>query len=56
MGDDVDCDGVLPLWVDRSVFEEWESIEGGGVEGGGELLFAGVVVSSPEEYDAQGEF
>ena len=56
MGDDVDCDGVLPLWVDWSVFEEWESIEGGGVEGGGELLLAGVVVSSPEEYDAQGEF
>ena len=52
MGDDVDCDGVLPLWVDWSVFEEWESIEGGGVEGGGELLFTGIVVSSQSECDA----
>ena len=42
----VDCDGVLPLWFCGSVFEEWESIEGGGIEGGGEWLFAGVVVSS----------
>ena len=56
MDDDVDCDGVLPLWVDWSVFEEWESIEGEGVEGGGELLFAGVIVPAQEEYDAQGEF
>ena len=42
----VDCDGVLSLWVCGSVPEEWESIEGGGVARGGELLFAGVVVSS----------
>ena len=27
----VDCDGILSLWVCGSVFEEWESIEGGGV-------------------------
>ena len=31
LGNDVDCDGVLSLWVCGSVFEEWESIEGGGV-------------------------
>ena len=48
----VDCDGVLSLWVCGSVFEEWESIEGGGVERGGELLFAGVVVSSQSQCDA----
>ena len=42
----VDCDGVLSLWVRGSVFEEWESIEGGGIEGGDELWFTGVVVSS----------
>ena len=42
----VDRDGILSLWVCGSVFEEWESIEGGGIEGGGELLCAGVVVSS----------
>ena len=29
VGDDVDRDGVLPLWFDWGVFEEWESIEGG---------------------------
>ena len=29
LGNDVDCDGVLSLWVCGSVFEEWESIEGG---------------------------
>ena len=46
LGNDVDCDGVLPLWVCGSVFEEGESVERGGVEGGGELLFAGVVVSA----------
>ena len=52
----VDCDGILSLWVHSIILEEWESIEGGRVARGGELLFAGVVVSSPEEYDAQGEF
>ena len=31
LGNEVDCDGILPLWVCGSVFEEWESIEGGGV-------------------------
>ena len=24
---DVDCDGVLPLRIDRPLFEEWESVE-----------------------------
>ena len=52
LGNGVDCDGILPLWVCGSVFEEWESIEGGGVERGGELLFAGLVVSSQSECDA----
>ena len=42
----VDCDGVLSLWFCGSVFEEWESIEGEGIEGDGELWFTGVVVSS----------
>ena len=31
LGNDVDCDGVLSLWFCGSVFEERESIEGGGV-------------------------
>ena len=48
----VDCDGILSLWFCGSVFEEWKSIEGGRVEGGGELLFAGVVVSSQSKCDA----
>ena len=52
MNDRLDCDGVLSLWVCGSVFEEWESIEGGRAEGSGELLFAGVVVSSQSECDA----
>ena len=52
MRDCVDCDGVLSLWFCGGVFEERESIEGGGVEGGGELLFAGVVASSQSECDA----
>ena len=52
LGNEVDCDGVLSLWVCGSVFEEWESIEGGGVEGVDELLFAGVVVPSQSECDA----
>ena len=51
----VDCDGVLPLWVSSSVPEERESVEGGGVEGGGELLFAGVELSACEEHHSQGE-
>ena len=52
MSDRLDCDGVLSLWIYWSVFEEWESIEGGGVEGDCELLFAGVVISSQSECDA----
>ena len=52
LGNGVDCDGVLSLWFCGSVFEEWESIEGGGVARGGEVLFAGVVVSSQSERDA----
>ena len=27
----VDCDGILSLWICGSVFEAWESIEGGRV-------------------------
>ena len=46
LGNDVDCDGILSLWVCWSVFEEGESVERGGVEGDRELLFAGVVVSA----------
>ena len=38
--------------ISPSVFEERESIEGGGVAGGGELLFAGLVLSSQSECDA----
>ena len=55
MNDELDCDGILPLWVCGSVFEEWESIEGGGVERGGELLFAGVVVPTQEECDSKSD-
>ena len=51
----VDRDGVLSLWVYWSVFEEWESVEGGGVERGGELLFAGVVVPSQPQCDSQSD-
>ena len=29
LGNDVDCDGVLSLWVHSIILEEWESIEGG---------------------------
>ena len=52
LGNEVDCDGILPLWVYSIILEEWESVEGGGVERGGELLFAGVVVSSQSQCDA----
>ena len=31
LGNVVDCDGILSLWFCGSVFEEWESIEGGRV-------------------------
>ena len=48
----VDCYGILSLWVHSIILEEWESIEGGRVERGGELLFAGVVVSSQSKCDA----
>ena len=51
----VDCDGVLSLWVCGSVPEEWESIEGGGVARGGELLFAGVVIPSQPQCDASSD-
>ena len=52
LGNGIDCDGILSLWVHSIILEEWESIEGGRVARGGELLFAGVVVSSQEEYAA----
>ena len=45
LGNDVDCDGVLLLWVSWSVFEIWESVEGGRVERSGQLLFAEVILS-----------
>ena len=48
----VDSDGILSLRVHSIILEKWESIEGGRVERGGELLFAGVVVSSQSECDA----
>ena len=51
----VDCDGVLPLWFYRKVFEKRKSSKGGGIARGGELLFAGVVVSAQSECDAQSE-
>ena len=31
LGNEVDCDGILPLWVHSIILEEWESIEGGRV-------------------------
>ena len=31
LGNEVDCDGILPLWVHSIILEERESIEGGGV-------------------------
>ena len=31
LGNDVDCDGVLSLWVYSIILEKRESIEGGGV-------------------------
>ena len=52
LGNEVDCDGILSLWVHSIILEEWESIEGGRVARGGELLFAGVVVSSQSKCDA----
>ena len=51
MHEGVDCDGVLPLRVDRGLFEDGGGSEGGGVTGGGELLFAGVVVPAQQECD-----
>lgn len=42
----VDCDGILPLWFCGSVFKEWESSEGEGIERDGKLLFAGSGLSS----------
>ena len=39
--------------ISPSVFEERESIEGGRVAGGGELLFAGLVLSAQQECDSQ---
>ena len=29
LGNEVDCDGILSLWVHSIILEEWESIEGG---------------------------
>ena len=55
LNDELDCDGVLSLWFCGSVFEEWESIEGGGGARGGELLFAGVVVSAQSKCDSQSD-
>ena len=49
----IDCDEVLSLWICRGIFKKWESIEGGGVAGGGELLFTGVVLSAQQECDSQ---
>ena len=51
----VDCDGILSLRVHSIILKEWESIEGGGVARGGELLFAGVVVSSQSKCDASSD-
>ena len=51
----VDRDGILSLWVHSIILEKWESIEGGGVARGGELLSAGVVVSSQPQCDAPSE-
>ena len=31
LGNAVDCDGILSLWVHSIILEEWKSIEGGGV-------------------------
>ena len=42
----VDCDGVLPLWFYRKVFEKRKSSEGGGIERGGELLSSWLVLPS----------
>ena len=49
----VDRDGILSLWVHSIILEVWESVEGGRVARGGELLFAGVVVSAQQECDSQ---
>ena len=56
LGNDVDCDGVLSLWVCGSVSEEGESVERGRAAGGGELLFAGVELSACEEHHSQSEY
>ena len=31
LGNEVDCDGILSLWVHSIILEEWESNEGGRV-------------------------
>ena len=31
LGNGIDCDGILSLWVHSIILEEWESIEGGRV-------------------------
>ena len=46
----VDCDGILPLRIDRPLFEEWESVERGEHTRDCELLFAGTAVSSQSQY------
>ena len=53
LGNAVDCDGILSLRICGSVFEEWESIEGGGVERGGELLSAWLVIPPTEKYGSR---
>ena len=49
----IDCDGVLPLWFYRKVFEKRKSSEGGRIERGGELLSSWLVFPSQEKCDAQ---
>ena len=51
----VDCDGVLPLWFYRKVFEKRKSSKGGGIERGGELLSSWLVLPSQEKCDTQSE-
>lgn len=46
LGNEADCDGVLPLWFDSSDLTKWYSTNGRRTEGDCELLSAGLILPS----------
>ncbi len=46
LGNEADCDGVLPLWFDSSDLTKWYSTNRGRTEGGCELLSSWLILPS----------